>query len=71
MTDVRRQRIPFLWSRVRESMLAKGFSFNMGDAKCIVYFFILRNKHICTECSCQLCEKCCLVALLVENLHAF
>ena len=34
MTDVRRERIPLLWSRVRERMLAKGFSFNMEDAKC-------------------------------------
>ena len=35
MTDVRRERIPLLWSRVRERPLAKGFSFNMGDVKCL------------------------------------
>ena len=34
MTDVRREIIPLLWGRVRERTLAKGFSFNMGDAKC-------------------------------------
>ena len=34
VTDVRRERIPLLWSTVRERALAKGFSFNMGDAKC-------------------------------------
>ena len=31
---VRGERIPLLWSRVRERTLAKGFGFNMGDAKC-------------------------------------
>ena len=34
MTVVRRERIPLLWSRVRERTLAKGFSFNLRDAKC-------------------------------------
>ena len=34
MTDVTRERIPLLWSRVSERTLAKGFSYNMGDAKC-------------------------------------
>ena len=34
MTDVRRERVPLLWSTVRERALAKGFIFNMGDAKC-------------------------------------
>ena len=34
VTDVLREIIPLLWSRVRERTLAKGFSFNMGDAKC-------------------------------------
>ena len=34
MTDVRRKRIPLVWSTVRERALAKDFSFNMGDAKC-------------------------------------
>ena len=33
MTDVRRERIPLLWSTVRERALAKGLSFNMGDTK--------------------------------------
>ena len=32
--EVRRERLPLLWSRVGERMLAKGFCFNMGDAKC-------------------------------------
>ena len=32
-TDVRWQRIPLLWSTVREKALSKGFSFNMRDAK--------------------------------------
>ena len=35
VADVRRERIPLLWSTVRERGLAKGFSFNMGDAKCL------------------------------------
>ena len=34
MTDVRRERIPLLWSRVRESVSATCLRFNMGDAKC-------------------------------------
>ena len=33
VTDVRRERIPLLWSRVRERTPAKGFSFNMGNAE--------------------------------------
>ena len=34
VTDVRRERIPLLWSRERERTLSKGFSFNVGNAKC-------------------------------------
>ena len=34
VTNVRREIIPLLMSRVRERALAEGFSFNMGDAKC-------------------------------------
>ena len=34
MNDVRKERIPLLWSRVRERDLTKDFSFNIGDAKC-------------------------------------
>ena len=34
MTDDRMERIALLWSSVRETALAKGFSFNMGDTKC-------------------------------------
>ena len=30
VTDVRRERIPFLWSTVREKRLAEGVSFNVG-----------------------------------------
>ena len=33
MTDVRRERIPLLWSTVREIALAKGFCSNLGDTK--------------------------------------
>ena len=33
MTDVRKERIPLLWSAVRERALAKGFSFNVCDIK--------------------------------------
>ena len=33
MTDVRRERVPLLWSIVTERTLPRGFSFNMGDAK--------------------------------------
>ena len=29
-----RERIPLLWSTVREKALSKGFSFNTRDAKC-------------------------------------
>ena len=32
VTDFTRERIPLPWSAVRERALAKGFSFNMGDA---------------------------------------
>ena len=38
MTIVRRERSPLLWSRGRERTLAKGFNFNMGDAKCPCVF---------------------------------
>ena len=31
--SVRWEKIPLLWSTVREKALAKEFSFNMGDAK--------------------------------------
>ena len=34
MTDVRRVRTPLVWSTVKERALAKGFRFEMGDAKC-------------------------------------
>ena len=34
MLDVRWEIISLLWNTVREKELAKGFSFNMGDAKC-------------------------------------
>ena len=33
MTDVRRERIPLLWSTVGERALAEGFSFDMDDTK--------------------------------------
>ena len=33
VTDVRRRRIPLLWSKVREITLAKCFSCNTGDTK--------------------------------------
>ena len=33
MTDVRKERVPLLWSIVTERTLPRGFSFNMGDAK--------------------------------------
>ena len=33
VTDVRRERIPLLWSKVREIKLAKCFSCNTGDTK--------------------------------------
>ena len=32
VTDVSRKTTPLLWSTVGEKALAKGFSFNMGDA---------------------------------------
>ena len=47
MTDVRRERIPLLWSRVRERTLAKGFSFNMGDARCPC---VCRRKKLSGRC---------------------
>ena len=31
--DVRKETVPLLWSTVRERALAKGYSFNVGDAK--------------------------------------
>ena len=33
MTDVRMERIPLLWSTVKERAWAKGFSLNTGDTK--------------------------------------
>ena len=33
MTDVRKERIPILWGTVIERASAKGFIFNIGDAK--------------------------------------
>ena len=38
MNDVRKERIPLLWSTVREKAFAEGFSFNMRDAKCPCVF---------------------------------
>ena len=32
-TDVRRERIPLLWSTLEEAALAKGFGSNVGDTK--------------------------------------
>ena len=33
MTDVRRERIPLLWSTLGDTALAKGFCSNMGNTK--------------------------------------
>ena len=35
MTDVRRERIPLLWSTEGKTALATGFCSNMGDTKCV------------------------------------
>ena len=40
-TDVRRERIPLLWSTIRETALAKGFCSNMGGMK---YSCVLKNE---------------------------
>ena len=37
VTDVRRERIPFLWSTVGETALAKGFLFYHGGYEVSVY----------------------------------
>ena len=47
MTNVTRERIPLLWSRVRERTLATGFRFKMGDVKC---------PCVCTRT--KLCRRC-------------
>ena len=31
--EIRKERIPLLWSTVQETAMAKGFSFNIGDTK--------------------------------------
>ena len=49
VTDVRREIIPSLWSTVRERALAKGFSFNMGDAKCPCV--LQKNEAVWKECT--------------------
>ena len=42
VTDVRRKRIPLLWSTVRETALAKDFGFNAGDTMYMtMYLFLL------------------------------
>ena len=56
MTDVRRERIPLLWSRARERTLAKGFSFNMMNEKC--------------PCVCRR-TRCCDRYLTICNLFWF
>ena len=43
MTDVRRERIPLLWSTVGETALAKGFCSNMGDTK---YLCVCRRTKL-------------------------
>ena len=47
MTDVRRERIPLLWSRVRERTSAKDCSFNMGDTKCP---YVCRRTKLSGKC---------------------
>ena len=47
MTDVRRERVPLLWSRVRERTLTKGLSLNMGDGKCPC---VCRRTKLCGRC---------------------
>ena len=51
VTDIRRGRIPLLWGRVRERTLAKGFSFNLGDAKCLCVCIRtkLSGRHVHSE----------------------
>ena len=34
VANIRRERISLLWSTIRDRMMAKGFSFNVGDVKC-------------------------------------
>ena len=46
VTDFTRERIPSLWSTVREWALAKGFSFKIGDAK---YAWVYRTTAVSTH----------------------
>ena len=47
MTGVRRERIPLLMSTIRERALAKGCSFNMGDAK---FLCVCRRTKLSGRC---------------------
>ena len=47
--DVRRERIPLLWSTVRERTLAKGFSFNMGGWE--VSLCLQKNEVVWIVCT--------------------
>jgi len=52
MMDVRRKRVLLLWSTIRERPLAKGFSFNMGDAAkypCVCRRTKLRGRCVDSE----------------------
>ena len=47
MVDFRRERILLLSSTVRKRVLAKGFSFNIGVAKCPC---VCRRTKLCGRC---------------------
>jgi len=51
VTDVRRERIPLVWSTVGETALAKGFCSNMGDTKyvCVCGRTKLRGRGVHCE----------------------
>ena len=51
MTDVRRERIPMLWSTLAETALAKEFCSNMGDTKypCVCRKTNLPGKGVHSE----------------------
>ena len=48
MTDVRRERIPMLWSTLAETALAKGFCSKMGDTVSSEEFAEeVAHDHVC------------------------
>ena len=51
LMDVRWEKIPLLWSTVKERRLTKGFSISMGGGGCKVYMCLLKNEAAQKGCT--------------------